>query len=108
MSDESADFRPLYTVRWQGQDDYLPDAALDRIKEVVLGRLPMGGFDVKSMQAHPKSVTATVAFDGAANAMWQQEAMEAMFQAATVVRTLHANLVAARAALIARTEGSDA
>lgn len=91
---------PLYEVPlWNGKDDYLPDAALSRIEEVVLSHIPDSGFDVKSTQAHTGSVTATVSFDGAADAISQQEALDAMFHAATVVRTLHANLVAARAAL---------
>lgn len=100
----TSDLAPLYTVEWNGRDDYLPDAALDRIKQVVLDRLPDSGFDVTSTQAHTRSVTATVAFDGVADAMSQQRAMEAMFQAATVVRTLHANLIAARTALAGRRE----
>jgi hypothetical protein len=90
---------PLYEVEWNGQDDYLPDAALDRIEQVVIDRLPVGGFDMPSSQARNRTVTATFAFDGITDPFGQQEALEAMAQAATVVRTLHANLVAARAAL---------
>lgn len=102
MSEHSDERGPLYEVQWNGKDDYLPDAALTRIEEVVLSRLPDTGFDVPSVQATRKTVTATIAFDGLNDAISQQAAAEAMFQAATVVRTLHANLVAARAALSGR------
>jgi hypothetical protein len=91
----------LYEVTWNGQDDYLPDAALDTIERVVLSRLPATGFDVKSIQARASSVTATVAFDGIADAFSQERAMDAMLRATTVIRTLHANLVACRSTLAA-------
>jgi hypothetical protein len=105
MASDHGDSAPLYEVEWKGRDDYLPDAALGRIAEVVLDRLPDGGFDVPSLQAGRRTVTATIAFDGLNDALSQKRAAEAMFQAATVVRTLHANLVAARAALFARSDG---
>lgn len=93
---------PLYAVQWNGTDDYLPDAALDAIAQRILAHLPDAGFDVPSTQAHKRSVTATVAFDGIEGPMAQQAALDAMCHAATVVRTLHANLIAARKALTDR------
>ena len=76
------------------KDDYLPDRALARIGALV-ARLPTDGFDVPSMQAHPKSVTATFKFDGAGPEA-QLDALDAILNGATVLRTLYANLVAAR------------
>jgi hypothetical protein len=104
MADHSESVH-LYEVEWNGQDDYLPDTALDTVERLILARLP-DSFDVGGCQARTASVTATVKFAGLAGPVAQQEAMDAMFQAATVVRTLHANLVAARAALAS--SGGDA
>lgn len=93
--------QPLYEVEWKGQDDYLPDSALDVIAGRVLPHLPEDGFDLKSSQAHTKSITATLEFEGVVGPMAQQEALVAVLRSATMVRTLHANLVAARSALAA-------
>lgn len=84
---------------YEGQDDYLPPEALARIGAVVIDKLPHAGFDLASSQAHTKTVTATLAFEGCRGPLAQQEALEAVLQGATVLRTLYANLVAARAAL---------
>lgn len=91
---------PLYEMPdYEGQCDYLPDTALERIRSLVIDRLPHAGFDLASSQASTKTVTATLAFENCPGPLAQQEALEAVLQGATVLRTLYANLVAARAAL---------
>lgn len=90
----------LYEVPpYDGQDDYLSDASLAVIADHIIAKLPRDGFDVPSNRATRRTATATVAFDDDAGPIVNAERLEAMFHAVTVVRTLHANLVAARAAL---------
>lgn len=89
----SADLYP--TEPFNGQGDYIPDLGLDRIGELV-AKLPTDGFDVPSIQGHQKSVTATFKFDGVIGPLAQVDALESILKASTVVRTMHANLVAAR------------
>lgn len=84
---------------FDGKDDYLPDEALERIAEIILGRLPTVDFDLVSSQATAHGVTATLRFGGCADPFTAAEHLEAILRAATVVRTLHANLVAARDAM---------
>ena len=88
----------LYDVPdYDGGDDYLPDDGMEAIAEVLLPRLHPE-FDVPSMQAHTRSVTATMKFP-VAGPEAQAEAADAVFRAAAMVRCLYANLAAARAAL---------
>lgn len=91
----------LYDVpAFEGQDDYLPDAALAAIDERIVGQLPSGGFDMPHCNATTKGVTATVHFAGG-SPLTNLDTFEAILRSATVIRSLHANLVAARAALAA-------
>lgn len=88
---------PLYDVVWNGRDDYLTDAGLEVIGKVI-AKLPDDGFDLKSDNASQRSVTCTLAFPGV-GPMAQLDALHAVLSVATVARTMHANLVAARGAL---------
>jgi hypothetical protein len=90
----------LYDVEWNGEDDYIPDLGLERI-DALVAKLPTNGFDLGHTQANQSSVTATIKFDRAdvADPFAAAELLDAMLHAVTVVRTLHANLVAARARL---------
>jgi len=95
----------LYEVPpYEGQDDYLSDVALDIIATAVLGRLPMDGFDLASCQATTKGVTATVHINQSPDPLSNADQFEAILLASTVVRTLHANLVAARKVLVGRAD----
>lgn len=95
MSDTEAH---LYEIdSFGGRDDYLPDAALVQIAALV-AKLPSDGFDCGHVNATAKGVTATLTFGGG-DPMTNAATFEAMLQSVTVVRTLHANLAAARAAL---------
>lgn len=76
-----------------GEDDYLPDLGLQRIAELI-GKLP-DNFDLGNCQSRASSVTATIRFPKG-NVMKNPETLDAMLHAVTIVRTLHANLVAAR------------
>jgi hypothetical protein len=87
---------------FEGQDDYLRPESLVTIG-LLIDKLPRDGFDVGAMNATNGSVTATVKFPFRA-ASDQLDTMEAVLRLVTVVRTMHANLVAARAALEAQSE----
>lgn len=90
---------PLYEVTFNGVDDYIPDLGIERIGELI-AKLPLDGFEMDEERATAKSVTATFRFDEATgNPFGQAEMLARCAKALTIVRTLHANLVAARTAL---------
>ena len=84
----------LYALEFNGEDDYIPDAALDKLDG--FWRLMPDSWEVKSIQAHQKSVTVTIAFDGLSDPFAQAEAFDRLAACATVVGTLARNLRAAR------------
>lgn len=91
---------PLYDLpTYNGEDDYLSPDALARIGAVVIDRLPHDGFELGHMQGAQSSVTATLRFDNRPGPQAQMDALEAVLQGATVLRTLYANLVGAREVL---------
>ncbi len=76
---------------FDGQDDYLPDSALDLIDALVV-KMPTSDWEVGHMQGATKSVTATIRFDGIVGPIGQIEALESLLQSSTVVGTLARNL----------------
>jgi hypothetical protein len=111
MSDSGRELLPgegrLYNLpKYDGQDDYLSDEALAAIDDRILALLPHDGFDMPSCRATTRTVTAAIAFDKPDGPEGNVARFEAMLHAATTIRTLHANLVAARQAL-ARLRASD-
>lgn len=88
----------LYECTWGDLDDYITNAGLQRLSELV-ARLPENGFDVVSEHANNGTVQASVRFDTRdPEAALRQ--FEAILHAATYFRALHNNLVAARQKLV--------
>jgi hypothetical protein len=91
---------PLYDLpTYDGESDYMSASSVAIVGNLV-ERLPKGGFDLGHMNATNRGVTARIEFPYN-SAQDQLDALETVLRLATVVRSLHANLVAARAALAA-------
>lgn len=87
----------LYECRWGDQDDFIPDVSLTMIG-ILVELLPDDGFDVVNSYANNGTVQATIKFDTRDPELALRQ-FETILHAATVTRTLHNNLVAAREAL---------
>lgn len=83
----------------EGNDDYLDEGGLAAVARLI-DRIP-DSWDVTSTQAHNGSVTVTVKQVGPYGPMAQAQAFDDLLSAGAAIRTLHANLVACRAALAA-------
>lgn len=94
-----AEDRRLYPIEpFEGEDDYIPDLG-GNLASFIERLSRSQGFDLSSTQAHQRSVTATIKFEGIADPMGQAEALQLVLQASTITRCLYANLLAARAEL---------
>lgn len=102
MSEPTADVVRLYDLPpYDGEDDYLSDLGIARIATHVIEQLPHDGFDMSSLNATTRGVQTSITFDKPRGPMQNADTFEAMLRAVTVVRTLHANLLAARARIAA-------